>query len=482
MGHRDADQGAAFDIRQLMYDQARKRHESGAEQNAGRNYVEYGEALTLIRDVMNSNHTSELAAILEDSAAANYVKFLIARYIREFEINVMGMGNLSDLVNAIYDSMAGFDFLTEYIYREDVEEINGNAWNDIEIVTTRGWEKITKRFASPTQCQDIVKKMMQLGGVIIDGQRPTADSHITRGVRISAIIPPCVDEDCGAVFSIRKQKNKVFSRDELIGLDTATADELDFLELCLNHGVSIALAGATGSGKTSDIAYLLSKISKDKRIYTIEETRELTDIIKTDESGHVVNRVIHTRTRTSDDDKYTVDTNTLLKRSLRFHPDVLVPAEMRGEEAMTAQEAGRTGHTVLATLHASTALAAYTRMLTMCMMSGTKLSEHLMLKLIIEAFPIIVFKVQLPDGSRKCMRIIEAEDYENGKVIYRTLFSFSVDGRQIDEESGRIVKMTGRHMRNGAISRALSERLLEHGADVAIIRRFSEPDWQEEND
>ena len=471
------DYGTDFDIRQLMYDRARVNHEKGAEVNAGKNYLEYREALTLVRDVMNSNHTSELAAILEDSAAAHYVKFLIARYIREFEINVNGMENLSDLVNAIYDSMAGFDFLTEYIYRDDVEEINGNAWDDIEIVTKSGWSKIAKHFASPAQCQDIVKKMMQLGGVILDGQRPAADSYITRGVRISAIIPPCVDEECGAVFSIRKQKNVVFTRDELITMETATADELDFLELCLNHGVSVALAGATGSGKTSDIAYLLSRISDDKRIYTIEDTRELTDIIRKNEAGATVNRVIHTKTRKNDDQRYTIDTNTLLKRSLRFHPDILVPAEMRGEEAMTAQEAGRTGHTVLATLHASTALAAYTRMLTMCMMSGTKLSERLMLRLIIEAFPIIVFKVQLPDGSRKCMRIIEAEDYIDGKIVFRTLFGFSVDGRQLDNESGRIVKMTGRHIKTGTISHTLSDRLLEHGADITQIRRFSEPDW-----
>ncbi|MDR3121905.1 MAG: Flp pilus assembly complex ATPase component TadA [Clostridiales bacterium] len=467
-----------FDIRQLMYEQTRKLLESGAEFNGGKNYLEYQEALTTIRDVMNVNHTAELSAILEDANAANYIKFLIARYIREYEINVAGMESLSVLVNAIYDSMAGFDFLTEYIYRDDVEEINGNAWDDIEIVTERGWEKVGKHFASPQQCSDIVKKMMQLGGVIIDGQRPTADSYITRGVRISAIIPPCVDEDCGAVFSIRKQRNIVFTREQLLDFDTATAEELDFLELCLNHGVSVGLAGATGSGKTADIAYLLSRISRDKRIFTIEDTRELNNIIQKDGTGAALNRVIHTKTRQSDNPKHTIDTDTLLKRSLRFHPDILVPAEMRGEEAMTAQEAGRTGHTVLATLHASTALAAYTRILTMCMMSGTKLSEELMLKLIIEAFPIIAFKVQLPDGSRKYMRVIEAEDYADGRIVCRTLFSYAVEGRRVDPGDGRIERMIGRHVRGGRISHALADRLLEHGADIGQIRRFAEADWR----
>ncbi|MDR1062296.1 MAG: Flp pilus assembly complex ATPase component TadA [Clostridiales bacterium] len=470
--------GEDFDVRQLIYEQTAKKLGSGGEKNSGENYKSYGEALAIIRDIMNISHTSELSAILEDPNAADYIKFLIARYVREHEINVEGMESLSTLVNALYDSMAGFDFLTEYIYRDDVEEINGNAWDDIEIVTSAGWEKTGRRFASPRQCLDIVKKMMQLGGVIIDGQRPTADSYITRGIRVSAIIPPCVDDDCGAVFSIRKQKNVVFAREQLLALGTATRDELDFLELCLNHGVSVGLAGATGSGKTADIAYLLSRVPADKRIFTIEDTRELNNIIRKDGQGLALNRVIHAKTKPSDNPKLAIDAETLLKRSLRFHPDILVPAEMRGAEAMTAQEAGRTGHTVLATLHASTALAAYTRILTMCMMSGTKLSEDLMLRLIIEAFPIIAFKVQLPDGSRKFMRIIEADDYRDGRIASRTIFSYVVKGRQMDGSNSRIERMIGEHCRAGAISDGLAERLLAHGADAGEIRRFARDGWE----
>ena len=73
MNFENAAVGTHFDIRQLMYEQTRKRYEKGAEANTGKNYLEYREALTLIRDVMNNNHTSELAAILEDSSAANYI-------------------------------------------------------------------------------------------------------------------------------------------------------------------------------------------------------------------------------------------------------------------------------------------------------------------------------------------------------------------------------------------------------------------------
>lgn len=42
----------------------------------------------------------------------------------------------------------------------------------------------------------------------------------------------------------------------MIEYGSATADELEFLPLCINNGVSIAIAGSTGSGKTTDLAYL----------------------------------------------------------------------------------------------------------------------------------------------------------------------------------------------------------------------------------
>lgn len=192
------------------------------------------------------------------------------------------------------------------------------------------------------------------------------DSFITQGVRISAIIPPCIDEAVGAVFSIRKQKNNVITKQQLIDWDTATEEELDLLTLCISHGVSIGIAGSTGSGKTTNIGFILRSIPYDKRIYSIEDSRELNLQVK-DEKGRILNRVIHTKTRPSQNPAQNVSADVLLKKSLRFDPQIIVPAEMRGEEAMTAQEAGRTGHTIITSFHASTALAAYTRILTMCM-------------------------------------------------------------------------------------------------------------------
>jgi len=286
---------------------------------------------------------------------------------------------------------------------------------------------------------------------------------------MSGAITPCVDPDTGAIASIRKQKPSYITRENLIEWGTATAEELDFLSLCVNNGVSVAIAGATGSGKTADMGYILSRVPPDKRIVTIEDTRELS-LAQFDENGVMINDVIHLLTK---EEPNAITMLDLLKLSLRLHPEILVPAEMRGKEALTVQEAGRTGHTIVSTLHANSARTAYDRILTMCLEAGTSLSEERLMKNIVEAFPIMLFKMQLPDKSRKYMEIFEATGVKNSEVTGNTLFKYVVDYYERDE-AGRITKVVGDHRRLGCISSTLAERLLIGGVPQNEISRYAE--------
>jgi pilus assembly protein CpaF len=474
-----------INIDQVIYEANKARKISAGDSRKDEHKVtdskSYEEILNIIRELVSTNDGAELANVLEDAKSHSVIKGLISKYVRENQLSVNEIDSQSTLVDRIYEDMAGFAFLDKYLYDGKVEEINGNSWRDIEVISKDGNKKVPETFMSPQHCIDIVKKMMRLGGITIDDTKPTADSYITQGVRISAIIPPCVDQETGAVFSIRKQKQDVISKEQIVKWGTATSEEIEFILMCILNGVSIGIAGATSSGKTTDITCFLSdEALDDKRIYTIEDSSEII-AVKFDENGRVVNRVIHTKTRRDDKNKErNVDENVLLRRALRFHPDLIVPAEMRGEEAMIAVESGRTGHTILTGFHASDALDAYTRILTMCMMSGIRLSEELMMKLIISAFPIMVFKKQSPDKTRKYMKIIEAEDFSDGKVRGRTLFKFVITGKERTEDGTGIKKMLGYHKKMRPISNKLANRLLENGADIETIKKFAQENWDPE--
>ena len=201
---------------------------------------------------------------------------------------------------------------------------------------------------------------------------------------------------------------------------------------------------------------------------TIEETPELVGLERTDGKGNIENRMIQFVTREHPTEELNIDMNDMLRFSLRQNPDVLVPSEMRGAEALAAQEAAHTGHTVITSLHANSARETHGRILTMCRMSGTLLSDELLSRLIAEAFPIIVFKKQMADNSRKVMEIVEMA-WEGGKVQYTTLFKYTV-WENVTDESGRTIRVTGKHEKRGRVSEKLLQRMLENGAPGKLIQ------------
>lgn len=454
-----------FSVNDLIYRANKRRSDNGESAQT----QDYGEILDKLQRIIAKNHSAELAHVLYSEEAEEKLKDLIMRYLNSEQLVSKDLRNISELVDAVYYDMAGMGLLSPYLQDTDTEEINVNGFGGIWVLYRDKKVRLNETFSNPEACANIVRKMSRFGNVILDGSKPIGDSFIARGIRMSGAITPCVDPDAGAIASIRKQKPSYITRKNLIEWDTATADELEFLTLCVNNGVSVAIAGATGSGKTADMGYILSCVAPDKRVVTIEDTRELS-LAQFDENGVMINDVIHLLTKEEPNPITMLD---LLKLSLRLHPEILVPAEMRGKEALTVQEAGRTGHTIVSTLHANSARTAYDRILTMCLEAGTSLSEERLLKNIVEALPIMLFKMQLPDKSRKYMEIFEATGVKNGEVAGNTLFKYVVDHYERDK-SGKIIKAVGSHKRLGCISPALAERLLICGVPQEQILRFSE--------
>jgi len=188
----------------------------------------YEVILEQARNFISREHADNLAAAIADETAASTVRRLISVFVDEQHLHVPGL-EMNQLVDQLYGDMAGFGFLDKYIYNPDIEEINGNSWNDIELITAEGVFKIDEHFSSPQRAVDTIRKMARLGGLILDHTSPAVDSYLTRGIRISALIPPLVDMDVGAVFSLRRQRMARVTKQQLVSWGTATDEMLEFL-------------------------------------------------------------------------------------------------------------------------------------------------------------------------------------------------------------------------------------------------------------
>ena len=395
------------------------------------------------------------------------VKRYITKYICDYRITVKGKTQ-EQLIDDLYTEMAEFSFLTKYIFGTGIEEIDINSWRDIEIQYNDGrCEKLQEHFESPEHAVNVIRRMLHVSGMVLDNASPAVLGHLSKNIRIAVLKTPLVDEDVGIAASIRIVNPQSLKKENFVDGGTATGEMLDFLAECLRYGISICVAGATSSGKTTLAGWLLTTIPDGKRIFTIENgSRELALVREKD--GKVTNSVIHTLTRYSENEKQNIDQDMLLDMALRFNPEIICVGEMRSSEAYTAQESARTGHTVLTTIHSNSCESTYSRMRTLCKRKYD-MDDELLMDLVTEAFPIVVFTKQLENRKRKLMEIMECETLPDGSRQYNTLYRFRITENRLEDGKFHI---DGVHEAVSPISESLQKRFVENGMPQQELDRL----------
>ncbi len=432
----------------------------------------YDELLDEVQKHISDNHAKEVSA--GGNEAPELIKNLLKQYVVKQKYAVKGY-TIDTLIERLYEDMAGYSFLRKWIYMDGVEEVNINSYNDIEVIMSGGKSvKIPEKFTSPSQAIDVIRRMLTSCGMIIDDTMPSVLGHIDKNIRISVDKTPLVDADVGINASIRIVNQQSVTSDRLLKSGSATKTMLDFLTACVRCGVSVCIAGATGSGKTTVMAWLLSTVPDNRRLITIEDGSREFDLVKRDENGNILNSVCHLLTRPNANPDLDIDQDFLLERVLRKHPHVIGVGEIRAAaECMSVAEASRTGHTCLTTIHSNSGVASYKRMMTLAKRKF-QMADDVLMQIMVEAFPIIVYTKQLDDGSRKIMEIVEGEDYVDGSVKYRTLFRYDVlDNAKDDKGKIRII---GMHQKFDEISDTLRRRMLENGISAKELAAFVKED------
>ena len=150
----------------------------------------------------------------------------------------------------------------------------------------------------------------------------------------------------------------------------------EFLTAAIDYRKNIVVSGATGSGKTTFMKTLLSLISHEERIITIEDARE----IFIDHPNKV--HLLYPKNLGTDT---TVTAKSCLEACLRMKPDRIILAEVRGDEAYYFIRACGNGHSgSITSCHADSALMAYEQIALMINASpeGSGLSHDVIRRLI----------------------------------------------------------------------------------------------------
>lgn len=361
------------------------------------------------------------------------------------------------------DSVATFlGPVKAYLDDDSISEILINGYSEIFVERSGLLEKVSAQFKDEQALQAAVRNIAQFVGRQIDDENPTLDARLPDGSRVAAIIPPCSRK--GIALSIRKFQKGMPTFIDWINRCSITKDAARFLDVCVFLGKNVLVSGGTGSGKTTFLNILGSRVPGHQRLIVIEDASELK--IHTD---HVVN--FETKAPNSEG-KGLVTMRDLVRASLRLRPDRMIIGEVRGMEAMDLVNALNTGHSgSMGTIHANSPYDALVRLETLAMMSDSQVPVSSIRRQIASAIHLVVHLKRMLDGSRKVVFISEVEPDvdDRGRYVLHSLFQYIQRGRTPEG------KAVGELISTGYIPSFMSD--IEMNQIPFKRNQFQPPEW-----
>ena len=207
------------------------------------------------------------------------------------------------------------------------------------------------KFPDAAKLDTYLRRLTERMGKPVSISNPVVDLALPDGSRANIIYSDDVSIK-GPSFSLRRTPSEAISITQLVAWNTLSAELAAYLWLCLENGMSIMYCGESACGKTATLNACLPFIRHDLKIYSVEDTMEITP-------PHSNWQRLLTRETGPEDSR--VGPFDLLRAALRSRPNYIIAGEIRGVEGAVAFQAMQTGHPVLGTFHASTIVSMIQR-------------------------------------------------------------------------------------------------------------------------
>jgi archaeal flagellar protein FlaI len=220
-----------------------------------------------------------------------------------------------------------------------------------------GWLKSNLYMPDEESIFNFASQIGRRAGRQIATLTPILDARYESGDRVCATLSPISAH--GNTITIRRFARNPWTVGNLVGDPgySMTPEMAGMLWQAIHYEMNIIVAGGTASGKTTALNALAAFIPTNQRIVTIEDTREIMLPV------YQWNWVPLLTRNANAEGLGEVSMLDLMVTSLRMRPDRIILGEMRRQsEAEVLFEAMHTGHSVLSTLHADTAVQALRRL------------------------------------------------------------------------------------------------------------------------
>ena len=302
----------------------------------------------------------ELTGMKETSQAIQYLQKQVDKVLKDFGMRLTQNQYLKTMY-FVYRNFIGYNQIDGLMQDPNIEDISCDGISTPVFIVHRKYGSIKTSivFDNLDRLREFVIKLAERSGRYVSYAEPILDGTLPDGTRVSATIAGDVATR-GPTFTLRKFGEKPMSPVEQIQLNTANAELLAYFWYLVQHGANMLFVGATATGKTTFLNSVCMFIPPEKKIVSIEDTREIRV-----PHEHWISGLARTGfgIPTPTGEKYgEVTMFDLLRESFRQNPDYVIVGETRGKEAYVMFQGMASGHISFSTFHANSVDAVVKRL------------------------------------------------------------------------------------------------------------------------
>ena len=330
-----------------------------------------------------------------------------------------------------HDQNETLALLQSLLAQPNVNEILVDGYKRVYVEKNGLFTDIPSPFQNETQLLAVINHILAPLGRTTDEGAPIIDARLADGSKVNIVLPPV--SLVGPVLTIRKYDQDPLTIEDLLRFGAWNEVTVEFLRACVQGRLNLIITGGTGSGKTTVMNLIVGMISAEERIITVEETAEL-------QLPETFTRLVRLESWPVNQSGQTeITMQDLVLNAMKMRPDRIIAGETNGSGVLEMIQAMNTGYDgSMMVLHSNGIRDTLSRLETMVAYTNPSLPVLAVRQMMASALDVILHQKQLPDRTRKVLKITEVAGMQGDAIVLNDIFEFRQTGVKDGKIQGKI--------------------------------------------
>ena len=348
----------------------------------------------------------------------------LVRHLEQNEDEELSEKERAGVLAALSASLDHYDILTPLVENPQINDIIVRSYHDISVQSHRRNIQTDLAFADQETYKSFVENLLKRAGKSCSLANPVTDAAIDPNVRACVTHQSFSPPGCGPMLTLRIARHRNISLEGLVSHELAPRAILEYLAALAAHArATLLIAGEVGTGKTTLLKALATRIDAQEAILIIEDTHELL----------LDRRFVRTLLTREANAEGTgrISPAMAIRTGMRMAMNRLILGEMRDAEAAEAFiDVCSSGHAGMSTIHARSGRDALARLELFLSRAQGNVGIETIHRQIANAVSAVIFLgMDRYEHKRRVLEVMEIGPFSDGAIQVSPMFAYDTQSR-----------------------------------------------------